>query len=262
MRRTCKATSRARCTSRSKTSSATTRITGRGRHPLPSGRSVEAAARRWGVRQGVPTVVYDDWNRAGSARAWWVLTAAGHRRRAHPRRRPGRVAVSRRQPGHRPGHAATGRCDRAARRPLQRSAADPDRAASRRLRRCSTRAHPNASAVTSSRSIVLPDTSPARKTCPAALCSPATAPFWRPTHWPYCSRSAASTTAADWRVLRLRRHGRHYGRGARRDGLPGSAVSRLVVAMEFRSRQPSCPRRRLVRFHGMRFVTRRRRQCA
>ena len=52
-------------------------IAGRGRHPLPSGRSVEASARRWGVRQGVPTVVYDDWNRAGSARAWWVLTAAG-----------------------------------------------------------------------------------------------------------------------------------------------------------------------------------------
>jgi thiosulfate/3-mercaptopyruvate sulfurtransferase len=52
-------------------------IDGRGRHPLPSGRSVEAAARRWGIRQGVPTVVYDDWNRAGSARAWWVLTAAG-----------------------------------------------------------------------------------------------------------------------------------------------------------------------------------------
>jgi thiosulfate/3-mercaptopyruvate sulfurtransferase len=25
----------------------------------------------------VPTVVYDDWNRAGSARAWWVLTTAG-----------------------------------------------------------------------------------------------------------------------------------------------------------------------------------------
>jgi thiosulfate/3-mercaptopyruvate sulfurtransferase len=50
---------------------------GRGRHPLPSGRSVEAAARRWGVRGGVPVVVYDDWNRAGSARAWWVLKAAG-----------------------------------------------------------------------------------------------------------------------------------------------------------------------------------------
>ena len=29
------------------------------------------------MRQGVPVVVYDDWNRAGSARAWWVLTAAG-----------------------------------------------------------------------------------------------------------------------------------------------------------------------------------------
>ncbi|MGC2655104.1 MAG: sulfurtransferase [Mycobacterium sp.] len=52
-------------------------IIDRGRHPLPSGRSVEAAARRWGVRQGLPIVVYDDWNRAGSARAWWVLTAAG-----------------------------------------------------------------------------------------------------------------------------------------------------------------------------------------
>lgn len=52
-------------------------ITGRGRHPLPSGRSVEAAARRWGIRQGGLVVVYDDWNRAGSARAWWVLGAAG-----------------------------------------------------------------------------------------------------------------------------------------------------------------------------------------
>src|ERR1700754_1089709 len=52
-------------------------VLGRGRHPLPSGRSVQAAARRWGVRQGVPVVAYDDWNRAGSARAWWVLTAAG-----------------------------------------------------------------------------------------------------------------------------------------------------------------------------------------
>lgn len=52
-------------------------VTGRGRHPLPSGAAVQAAARRWGVRAGVPVVVYDDWNRAGSARAWWVLTAAG-----------------------------------------------------------------------------------------------------------------------------------------------------------------------------------------
>jgi thiosulfate/3-mercaptopyruvate sulfurtransferase len=52
-------------------------IVGRGRHPLPSGGSLEAAARRWGVRQDALVVVYDDWNRAGSARAWWVLTAAG-----------------------------------------------------------------------------------------------------------------------------------------------------------------------------------------
>ena len=53
------------------------RVSGRGRHPLPSGDALEAAARGWGMRAGVPTVVYDDWNRAGSARAWWVLTAAG-----------------------------------------------------------------------------------------------------------------------------------------------------------------------------------------
>lgn len=52
-------------------------VVGRGRHPLPSGSSLQAAARRWGVKTGVPVVIYDDWNRAGSARAWWVLTAAG-----------------------------------------------------------------------------------------------------------------------------------------------------------------------------------------
>jgi thiosulfate/3-mercaptopyruvate sulfurtransferase len=52
-------------------------VEARGRHPLPSGHAVEAAARRWGIRTGAPVVVYDDWNRAGSARAWWVLTAAG-----------------------------------------------------------------------------------------------------------------------------------------------------------------------------------------
>lgn len=52
-------------------------ISARGRHPLPSGPDVQAAAHRWGIRQGAPVVAYDDWNRAGSARAWWVLTAAG-----------------------------------------------------------------------------------------------------------------------------------------------------------------------------------------
>jgi len=52
-------------------------VAGRGRHPLPAGRALEADARRWGLRDGIPVVVYDDWNRAGSARAWWVLSAAG-----------------------------------------------------------------------------------------------------------------------------------------------------------------------------------------
>ena len=49
----------------------------RGRHPLPSGARLQEAARRWGVRRDVPVVVYDDWNRAGSSRAWWVLRTAG-----------------------------------------------------------------------------------------------------------------------------------------------------------------------------------------
>ena len=50
---------------------------GLGRHPLPAGSALQDAARRWGLRPDQPVVVYDDWNRAGSARAWWVLTAAG-----------------------------------------------------------------------------------------------------------------------------------------------------------------------------------------
>lgn len=52
-------------------------VEGRGRHPLPTGAALQAAARRWGLRRDQPVVVYDDWNRAGSARAWWVLRAAG-----------------------------------------------------------------------------------------------------------------------------------------------------------------------------------------
>lgn len=52
-------------------------VAGRGRHPLPSGRTLQAATRRWGIQQHGSVVAYDDWNRAGSARAWWVLTAAG-----------------------------------------------------------------------------------------------------------------------------------------------------------------------------------------
>lgn len=52
-------------------------VAGRGRHPLPTGRNLEAAARRWGVRRDKPVVVYDDWNRAASGRLWWLLTASG-----------------------------------------------------------------------------------------------------------------------------------------------------------------------------------------
>lgn len=52
-------------------------VEGRGRHPLPSGEALQTALRRWGVNNGDSIVVYDDWNRAGSARAWWVLRAAG-----------------------------------------------------------------------------------------------------------------------------------------------------------------------------------------
>ncbi|MFF3574488.1 sulfurtransferase [Nocardia jiangxiensis] len=52
-------------------------VRGQGPYPLPSGRSVQTAARGWGVRNGVPIIVYDNWNRAGSARAWWILRAAG-----------------------------------------------------------------------------------------------------------------------------------------------------------------------------------------
>ena len=52
-------------------------VTGRGRHPLPSGARIQDALRGCGVNAGQPVVVYDDWNHAGSARAWWVLTAAG-----------------------------------------------------------------------------------------------------------------------------------------------------------------------------------------
>ncbi|WP_040796485.1 sulfurtransferase [Nocardia higoensis] len=52
-------------------------VTGRGRHPLPSGSDLQAALRRWGIDDGDTVVAYDDWNRAGSSRAWWVLRAAG-----------------------------------------------------------------------------------------------------------------------------------------------------------------------------------------
>src|ERR1700679_1746067 len=75
----CRATFRARCTCHSTTTSATTTSPAAAdtRARLPPGPRRKPAARRWGIRQDSLVVVYDAWNRAGSARAWWVLTAAG-----------------------------------------------------------------------------------------------------------------------------------------------------------------------------------------
>ena len=48
-----------------------------GRHPLPPREKLQAAARRWGLRQGDTVVVYDDVHSVAAARAWWVLTRSG-----------------------------------------------------------------------------------------------------------------------------------------------------------------------------------------
>lgn len=48
-----------------------------GRHPLPDDEQLARAARRWGVRNGVPIVVYDDHRMLSASRAWWALHRAG-----------------------------------------------------------------------------------------------------------------------------------------------------------------------------------------
>lgn len=48
-----------------------------GRHPLPSTETLQAAARRWGVRTGDIVVAYDDAKGLAAARAWWLLRQGG-----------------------------------------------------------------------------------------------------------------------------------------------------------------------------------------
>lgn len=51
--------------------------TAEGRHPLPALADLQTAARRWGIDDDVPVVVYDDSGNLAAARAWWLLRWAG-----------------------------------------------------------------------------------------------------------------------------------------------------------------------------------------
>lgn len=50
-----------------------------GRHPLPTVAALQAAARRWGVRDTSTVVVHDGHGNLASARAWWLLRWGGLR---------------------------------------------------------------------------------------------------------------------------------------------------------------------------------------
>lgn len=51
-----------------------------GRHPLPDGTALTAAARRWGLHPDDRVVAYDGGGNLASARVWWLLRDAGFAR--------------------------------------------------------------------------------------------------------------------------------------------------------------------------------------
>lgn len=48
-----------------------------GRHPLPTHRRLQQAARRWGLRRDDIVVIYDDLQSVAAARAWFLLANSG-----------------------------------------------------------------------------------------------------------------------------------------------------------------------------------------